>query len=199
MLPGAAASAATAASKNLILNPGAEAGAGSTDGSTVPVPHWAVVSGGTFTAVQYGAAGGFPAKTDPGPTKRGANFFAGGPDSASAMAMQTDSLKAYKGIIASGANYTFKAWLGGYADQDDDATVQVAWYKSNGTLTGTVTLGPVTAADRDDQTGLLLQQTTGFIPAGSAKMVVTILMTRAEGDYNDGYADDLSFTVKAAG
>lgn len=196
-----AASAVTTAPKNLIRNPGAEAGPGSPDGSTVTVPDWNIT--GAFTAVQYGAAGGFPTAADPGPKNRGANFFAGGPDNGSgdndvSTAVQTDSLKAYKQIIASGAKFTFKAWLGGYANQDDNATVQVAWYTSKGTLTGSATLGPVTAADRQDETGLVLQSITNVIPAGSAKAVVSLVMTKEEGSYNDGYADNLSLTVTAA-
>jgi hypothetical protein len=64
-LPGPA-SAVTGA-PNLIKNPGAESGPGSGDGSTVAVPNWTVPSGGTFTAVKYGATGGFPTASDPGP------------------------------------------------------------------------------------------------------------------------------------
>jgi hypothetical protein len=197
-LPGAA-SAVTAAPKNIILNPGAEAGPGSTDGSTVPVPHWTVKKGGTFTAVQYGASGGFPTSTDPGPKSRGKNFFAGG-NSGKAntqMGTQTDSLKAYAGVIAAGATFTLGGYLGGYDSQTDNATVTVTWENSGGTTLGTATLGPVTKGQRHAKTGLLPLSLTGTVPAGSATALLTIKCVRHSGDYNDGYADNLSLTIVA--
>jgi hypothetical protein len=197
-LPGAA-SAVTVAPKNIILNPGAEAGPGSTDGSTVPVPNWTVKKGGTFTAVQYGASGGFPTKTGPGPKNRGANFFAGG-NSAKAntqTATQTDSLKAYAGVIAAGATFTLAGYLGGYDGQTDNATVTVTWENSTGTSLGTAVIGPVTEAARHGNTGLLSRTLTGTVPTGSTSALVTIKCLRKSGAYNDGYADNLSLTIVA--
>jgi hypothetical protein len=72
-----AAPGGAATSPNLIKNAGAEGAAGSTNGSVVPVPKWTITTGTTFTAVQYGASGGFPTTSGPGlPTKKGKNFFA---------------------------------------------------------------------------------------------------------------------------
>jgi hypothetical protein len=196
----AAASAVAAAPKNIILNPGAEAGPGSTDGSTVPVPHWTVKKGSTFTAVQYGASGGFPDSKSPGPKTRGKNFFAGGPNGqpATQSATQTDSLKAFSGVIAAGAAFTLSGFLGGFADQTDHATVTVTWENSTGASLGTGTIGPVTPGMRKNVTGLLSQSLTGSVPAGSATALVTIKCLRKEGGYNDGYADNLSLTIVAA-
>jgi hypothetical protein len=197
-LPGAA-SAVTVAPKNIILNPGAEAGPGSTDGSTVPVPKWTVKKGGTFTAVQYGASGGFPTKSGPGPKNRGANFFAGGgvATANTQIATQTDSLKAYAGVIAAGATFTLAGYLGGYDSQTDNATVTVTWENSTGTTLGTSTIGPVTEAARHGNTGLLSRSLTGTVPAGSASALVTIKCLRHSGGYDDGYADNLSLTIVA--
>lgn len=193
-VPGAA-SAAALTTPNLIENPGAEAQPGSGDGSTVPVPFWTVPAGGTFTAVKYGASGGFPTASAPGPKKRGANFFAGGPGSDAARADQTVPLSAYATIIAHGATYKLGAWLGGFASQDDNTTVTIAWEKANGTLLGAVMIGPVSAAARQDVTGMLYRAKAGTIPHGTAKAVVNVEMTRAAGSYNDGYADNLSLTL----
>ena len=195
-VPGAAL-AVTGAPPNLIKNPGAESAPGSGNGSTVAVPDWTVPSGGTFTAVKYGASGGFPTASDPGPQSRGANFFAGGPGSAVARADQTISLKSYAGTIAAGASFTLAAWLGGYKAQDDNTTVTIAWEKNSGAFLGAVMIGPVSAADRHDKTGLLHELTTGTVPHGTQRAVVNVEMSRNEGSYNDGYADNLSLTVKA--
>ncbi|MEP6871983.1 MAG: hypothetical protein ABI939_09055, partial [Anaerolineaceae bacterium] len=56
---------------NLILNPGAEEGAGSASGNDVlAVPRWTTV--GNATVVQYGAPG-FPTGSDLGSPQRGNN------------------------------------------------------------------------------------------------------------------------------
>jgi hypothetical protein len=55
----------------------------------------------------------------------------------------------------------------------------------------TTTLGPVTNADRSNQTALLYRKINGLVPAYSRTVVVTLQMTRSGGVYNDGYADNL--------
>jgi len=55
---------------NLVTNGGAEADVGAPDSSHVVKPTgWTTT--GQFTAVQYGASGGFPDTTSPGPADRG--------------------------------------------------------------------------------------------------------------------------------
>src|SRR5690348_5925064 len=66
---------------NAIVNPGAESNTGSSTGSDVILPTGWTASGKP-TIVKYGAPGGFPLATSPGPTTRGKNFFAGGPANA---------------------------------------------------------------------------------------------------------------------
>lgn len=53
-------------------------------------------------------------------------------------------------------------------------------------------IGPVSAADRQNATGLLQRKASGKVPPGTVKLVVTLRMTRTDGAYNDGYADNLS-------
>jgi hypothetical protein len=192
------ASAYAATSKNLIKNGTAEAGEGSADGSTVPVPDWTMKKGTTFTAVQYGPGGGFPTATDPGPKRRGLNFFAGGQSDVSntIVATQTDSLKAYATAIAGGA-VTFKlsGFLGGYSTQKDRATVELAFKDAHGMILSTAAIGPVTVAKRKGLTGLLARSATGSVPVGAVKVQVTLRFVRVSGSYNDGYADNLSLTL----
>ena len=65
-----------ACGRNLIANPGAEAGKGTATDSVVKVPDWKQT--GAFTAAQY-AWGADLSTTTPGPTNRGKNYFYGGP------------------------------------------------------------------------------------------------------------------------
>jgi hypothetical protein len=52
--------AAAAAPVNLIADPSAESAKPDSDGGQVPVPGWKIAKGSMFTAVKYGAEGGFP-------------------------------------------------------------------------------------------------------------------------------------------
>lgn len=194
LVPTTAANAAT--SPNLIKNPGADAAAGSTDGSVVTVPNWRPPAASKFTAVQYGAAGGFPTVADPGPPNRGANFFAGGPGAAVSKASQVVSLQAYATSINAGtARFTVLGYFGGFGSQEDAAALTVAWIDAGGATISTVTIGGVTAADRADVTGLLKRSARGSVPVGAARAKLTLTMTRNAGTYNDGYADALSLRL----
>jgi hypothetical protein len=141
-------------SKNLIKNGNAEKAAGSPDGSVVPVPNWTLVQGTTFTAVKYGASGGFPTATDKGPKNRKNNFLAGGPGDAETtqIATQTADVSKYASTIDLGvveANLT--GWLGGFQSQTDDAIVEADWYSATGAPLGSASIGPVTNVDRGNK------------------------------------------------
>jgi hypothetical protein len=189
-------------SSNLILNPGAEAGPGSPTGGVVPVPDWTVTTGTGFTAVKYGASGGFPTSTSPGPAKRGTNFFAGGPDSDNDVAVQVISLSPYVSAIKAGkASFSLTAWLGGSGSLNDSGFIELDWKKQNGDLTGTsALLGPVTATQRSDTTGLLKLTVSGNIPkaARSGYLQLNLFSATTGAPYNYGFADDLKLIVKTS-
>ena len=178
---------------NLIVNPDAEAGSGSSDGNDVlPIPGWTTV--GDFTVVQYGASGGFPSPTDPGPSDRGLNFFAGGPSNAGSSASQVIQVASsdFAPIDAGAAYFHLSGYLGGYSSQGDNAVLSVNFRDGSGTSLGASSIGPVSPADRDNATGLLFRTTSGNVPVGTRMVTVNLQMTRLDGSYNDGYADDLS-------
>jgi hypothetical protein len=194
--PASAASAPTLFGGNLIVNGDAEAGAASPDGySVVPIPGW--TTSGPLVVVAYGTDGGYPSSTDPGPTDRGENFFAGGPDNASSSATQLVNVAAAAYLIDSGSvTYDLAGYLGGWTDQGDNAVLRVT-FKQGAIVLASAEIGPVTAADRDDETGLLEQSTSGFVPVGTRQILVTLQMTKdpTVGAYNDGYADNLSLVL----
>jgi hypothetical protein len=179
-----------ATSGNLIVNGNAETGPGSSDGSVVPVPGW--TPQGNFTVVQYGASGGFPDSNSPGPADRGVNFFAGGPDNPASSATQTIDLSSYAAAIDTGnQTYTLSGYLGGWSSQTDNATLTIDFRDSANQLLGTATIGPVTNDERGSQTALFYRTINGLVPALSREVDVTLQMTRYDGTYNDGYADNL--------
>ena len=182
--------AGTGSTGNLIVNGNAEAAVGSDDGTPVSTPNW--VSAGEATAAQY-AVNGWPLPTDSGPADRGLNLFSGGPADSASSLTQTVNLTHYAGSIDKNhATYKLSAWLGGYADQGDNATVTVTFQDALGSALGTGSIGPVTASDRSNLTGLLPRSSDGTVPSGTRKVLVVISMVRTDGTANDGYADNLS-------
>lgn len=194
-------------SGNLIVNGDAEASLGSTTASTLNPSGWTAVSGGTVTAFKYGGSAAYAdlvASTDPLPADHGLNFFAGGSGgnvngvTVSSSVTQSISLASYASFIDwGGSKYDLSGWLGGWENQGDDATLSVVFRNGGGTPLGSASIGPVTAAERGNLSGLLYRQTIGTIPVGTSSAELTLTMTRNlnVGSYNDGYADSLSLLV----
>jgi hypothetical protein len=199
-LVGPAMEAGAVTTANLIQNPGAEAGTGG-NGGVFGVPKWTRSTGTHFTAVKYGAPG-FPTHSTPGPTTRGKNFFAGGPAQngmPAQVAAQTVTIPAgaLATIDAGHAEYNASAYLGGKGSQGDDALVEVDFKDAGGNFLGSsIIVGPVTAADRHNQTKLLRRSQVGVVPVGARTAYVQLILQRVEpSGYNDAYADNLSLTI----
>ena len=184
---------------NLIVNPGGETGTADPNGGTpvTSIPGWTIV-GGEFDVIQYQAdTGNYPATSDPGPADRGKNFFAGGPNDDVSTGTQTidvskDALKIATGSVG----YVLSGWLGGFADQDDNAMLSIQFEDASGKVLGKAQIGPVMAADRSDTTEFLFRSAIGKVPVGTIKIVVTLTMTRVSGSANDGYADNLALNLQ---
>lgn len=177
-----------ACGRNLIANPGAEAGKGTATDSVVKVPDWKQT--GAFTAAQY-AWGADLSTTTPGPTNRGKNYFYGGPSALLSTGAQVITVGT-GGISSGRVSYVLSAWLGGYSDQPDNARLIVTFESSAGMALKTTTIRLVTVAQRHDVSGLFFRRGTGKVPAGTQKIKVELVMTLLEGGDNDGLADNLS-------
>jgi len=187
-----------ATSDNLIDNAYAEDGEGSlTDYEVVPVPGW--TTQGNFTVMRYASGGGGPDNNTPGPVERGANFFGGGPNNAASSATQTIDLSSYATAIDTGhQTYTLSGYFGGWSYQADNATLTINFKNAANLSLGTATIGPVTNQERGNQTALFNRTINGLVPAQSRKVEVFLEMTRYEGAYNDGYADNLFLGLGSA-
>jgi len=182
---------------NQLRNGYADEVIGSTDGQPVATPGWTAT--GEATAMQYGQAG-YPSPTDPGPSDRGANLFIGGyQDALSALTQTVDVSSDGIRIDTGTLTMTLSGYFGGYSSQDDNAVLTATFQDGTGQTLGTpVTIGGVTAADRNDVTGLLPRSQQTPIPVGTRRILVVLTMTRTDGNANDGYADDLSLTINFA-
>lgn len=193
---GAAASSSTPeVAKNLIVNGSAELGQASPNGYDVvaDIPGWSRKGG--FTVVAYGAAD-FPGVQAASAIGGGANFFAGGPGNAGSSVAQSIDVSSKKALIdANKAKARLSGYLGGYGGQNDSLTVTATYLGQSGARLGTIKIGPVSATERKLATGLLKKTATGTIAKKTRTIRVTLGATRTSGNYNDGYADNLSLTI----
>lgn len=104
---------------------------------------------------------------------------------------------AYADIDAGFAMAHASALLGGVSDQNDNATVIFSFKDGNGATLSTITLGPVTSGDRNNQSAMLMRSDTQIVPAGTRTIRVDVEMRETSvGDNTNGYADDISLRVE---
>jgi hypothetical protein len=190
---------------NLLVNSGAEAGDDSAAGwDEVTIPGWQVTEG-LPTVVRYGTAG-FPSRTDPGPSQRGRQLFAGGAGGTAQLA-QDVPIKTPPGHrpVAS-VGYHASAWLGG--TKTSRASIELEFISKDHRALGRSLVGPVGGAGLGGATSLSLRQVHGVLPAGTAMVEVALVLETSLTDYDGpdapqvGYdravADNVSFSVSTA-
>lgn len=166
---------------NLVVNGDAEAGTAGWTGYD---------EYSMFQSVNYGSNWVLP--TQPGPVDRGAHLFAGlGQYAAGYQTLD------FGAATAQPLAFALTGWLGGWASQDDNALFYVQFLDADGSEIGSAALGPVMAADRDNQTGLAYRESDGLVPVGTRKLSFWLSMERLVSSDNDGYADNLSFLLQA--
>jgi hypothetical protein len=178
------------------------------DAEVNPYTNYWVDNEGYTQIVAYGASCGgfcnFPTPYDNGPAYRGNNFFFEGyPNPAYAgngtnMWLKTPiSLAAIQTAVNSGKiRYILSGYFGG--DGTNPTTAQLhMFFNTSGGSNGDVIVGNVTAADRQNKTGLLYREITGYIPSGtqSLEMALQTGTTPGAGIYRTGYADNLSLVL----
>jgi hypothetical protein len=194
-LPGASMGEVPASliGQNLVVNGDAEAGQSLPQKNSTNVPGWTTT--GNFTTVNYGYDD-YPSLVSPGATNRGKKLFSGGTNDPISTASQSIDVTPIAAPIDRGQiNYAFSAWIGGWSSQADYATVSATFYGATQARLGGVTLGPVTAADRQGLTSLLRRAATAALPAGTRSIGVKVTSTRFEGSSNDGYTDNISLVL----
>lgn len=199
---GGAARAAVPAG-NLIVNGDAESGTGSSDSATtapIPTPGWTTTTNITEHTYDPAGSGNFPDVNAGAAIGGGNQFFAGGPANGAGNDVETATQDvavstAAAEIDAGGVTATLAGDLGGFATQTDQAAVTATFLGSAGDALGTLTIGPVTAVDRNNTTALLPRSSAGTAPPGTRTIRVVLTATKFEGSYNDAYADNISLTL----
>jgi hypothetical protein len=131
---------------------------------------------------------------------RGLNLFSGGPaDATSSLTQIINVGQLASSIDGGGVTYLLSGWLGGYIEQDDNATLTAKFQSAAGLTLGSGSIGPVLASERSSVSGFLLRSSSGAVPAGTRSVVVVLSLVRVSGTANDGYADNLSLVFSGNG
>ena len=185
---------------NLMLNPGAQAGAFSVQGwDAVTIPGWQILSG-LPTVVRYGTPH-FPPTTGRWPALRSGQMFAGGAGGTARLRQVIPLRSAGMAGVPADTQFSLAGWLGG--DKHSRAMVSVTFKSAAGRLLGRRTIGPVSGHTVHVITAR--RAISGVVPAGSASAVVVLTLATSlrnvDGPYAPvaGYdravADGLRFSV----
>jgi hypothetical protein len=181
--------------KNLIKNPGAEAGAGITAvGAYGVVPGWSTEAG-QFTAASYTFPNGWFSKTTKGSPKRGKNYFYGGTTTDAISAKATigeQTIKLPAG--AAGRKVTLGGWLGNYGSGSTANMTQVRaeFAGADGTVLGRLRIGNDTTIAGTD---MAFRSRKGTVPRGATQVTVVVSFGGGGSNYKLAGADDLSLVL----
>lgn len=195
-----AGQAPAAFGQNLVFNGDAEYNRGFNGNATQQyAAGWNNPGPGGITMINYLAGGGFPSPSDPGPADRGKNFFSGGTNLTSTMTQRIDVGNLTSAIANGQVTFLLSAWLGGFTNQNDTATVVAHFLDSTSAEIGLVQLLPVTAADRGNVTKFLLREQLNSLPTATRYIDIELTATRVPTGENDGYADNISLMLLRTG
>ena len=92
--------------------------------------------------------------------------------------------------------FNFSAWMGGITNQDDGVMMYLSFGDANNQVRGNSTdLGPITAADRTNDTSLIFQQVNGVVPVGARFLTILVTITRTNGLQNNGDVDNIAVVL----
>jgi hypothetical protein len=152
---------------------------------------------GTYTA-QPGGSSGFPI------INTGSYYWGGGTASNSISQVYNLNASDLNTLSNEGINYTMSGDLFGYATQGDHSIFTASFYSgadAGGSLLGSIALDSATN-DPGTWGGSFIagnspnfQSAAGALPSLSASILFNLESIRLVGSSNDGYADNLNFSV----
>jgi hypothetical protein len=176
-------SAAIKLDSNLIVNADAEASAGADASGVLSPTGWQTASNFTALTTNIGT---------------GANCFAGGPSNGQSSATQTINISDQAAEIDAGnLHAAISGLFGGLGGDDDYMEMHVELCDAASATIATTVIGHVQAASRANLTGLTQRSAAPLVPAGTRFVKITLTAYRVSNanDYNDGYADNVSFKL----
>jgi len=177
--------------KNLIKNPGADAGLGVTAvGASGLVPGW-TIAGGQFGAASYTFPNGWFSARSKGPAKRGKNYFFGGTTTEGVTAPASiGTQKIALPASAVGRKATLSGWLGNYGE--NRTQVRAQFTDASGAVLSTVRIGPAVTISGTD---MALRTRNGKVPVKTTQVTVSVIFSGGGANYKLAGADSLSLVL----
>jgi exodeoxyribonuclease III len=182
---------------NLISNGGAEGNPGTSSLFDRVITDWETSTTNTAATSQLYNKPPFA----PAIAGGGANYFHGGNMFATAAESHSIGQKISLSDLTAGidlglARYDLSGYFGGATNQSDTASLTATFLDALGASLGRVTIGNVTAAERQNITRLLQRSTSGEVPMFTRDIDLTLTFTKGtENGVNDGSADNLSLVI----
>ena len=177
--------------KNLIKNPGADAGRGvTTVGASGLVPGWTIAAG-QFGAASYTFPNGWFSAMSKGPAKRGKNYFFGGTTTEGVSApasIGTQTIALPKSAV--GRKATLSGWLGNYGE--NRTQVRAQFMDASGAVLSTVRIGPSVTISSTD---MALRTRNGKVPAKTTQVMISVIFSGGGVNYKLAGADSLSLVL----
>lgn len=187
--------------QNLIVNGDAELGSvSSSEGDmSQQVVGWTQTQG-HMVVLAHENKFDFAPDLDPdpdNPLEHGKNFFYGGQTTAPSVIEQTIDVSPLADRIQTGEIvFELSGWLGGWRNHVDAAELIAEFRDDQGNLLSTDSIGPVTPAERSNQTGYLYRLSNGAVPAATSSVLVRLVTFPWQGaNNNDGMADNLALVL----
>lgn len=181
--------------KNLIKNPGADAGAGiTTVGAFGVVPGW-TNEAGQFTAASYTFPNGWFSMRSKGSPKRGKNYFYGGTTPEAVAAQATIGTQTIKLPAASaGRKVTLGGWLGNYGTppRANMTQVRAEFADAGGAVLARLRIGNDTTIGGTD---MAFRSRKGTVPRGATQVRIVVSFAGGGANYKLAGADDLSLVL----
>lgn len=174
---------------NLLSNPGAEAPDQQNPGRPAG---WT----GTLVRETYGLFF-TPTPETALAAQAGSALFAGGVGTQASAKQVVDVSASAPEIDAGGGAVELSALLGGYRADADAGTVRASFLDPQGAVLGSLTAGPVTAAERGNAINMLRRSAAADLPPLTRRIEVSLNATHGggAGTYIDAFFDNVSLTA----
>jgi hypothetical protein len=194
LIRAAAANALT--TENLLVNGDAELQQCTNDWTAQSsIPGWRVIRGAASVLCYSAFALAAETPITPSNVPAGRALFSA-PGADTAMEQIVDVSAAGSAIDDGEVGFSLSAWLGGWRDRPERATLTAIFLDGDGRSTGfPVVIASADAHARGDLTGLVQRETQGLVPEGTRRISVTVQFLSGMTSFDNAYADNICLTL----
>jgi hypothetical protein len=182
--------------QNLLVNGDAELQRCTNDWTAQSsIPGWRVMRGAA--SVLCYSAFSLAAETPVTPSNvRAGHALFSAPGADTAMEQIVDVSAAGSAIDEGKVGFSLSAWLGGWRDRPERATLVAVFLDGRGRSTGSpIVIANADAHARGGLTGLVQREADGRVPPGTRRISVTVQFLSGMTSYDNAYADNICLTL----